>query len=139
MHKYIMKIVVALADGSNRIVITIPDTNFIAVSAYQNMELTQLKIDNNPFAKGFRYKVKSPTSDDGDKKGGGSGASGLGPPMPPPPLLSPLPPPPPLPSSHEMMAYWRQLQLQGMLPPCKKKLLTFNFKKRSVRNYSLSV
>ena len=25
------------------------------------MELTQLKIDNNPFAKGFRYKGKTPT------------------------------------------------------------------------------
>ncbi len=29
-------------------------TEFVAVSAYQNTALTQLKIDNNPFAKGFR-------------------------------------------------------------------------------------
>uniref|UniRef100_A0A8C9XT41 T-box domain-containing protein n=1 Tax=Sander lucioperca TaxID=283035 RepID=A0A8C9XT41_SANLU len=30
------------------------ETQFIAVTAYQNHEITQLKIDNNPFAKGFR-------------------------------------------------------------------------------------
>ncbi|NWX23479.1 TBX3 factor, partial [Aegotheles bennettii] len=29
-------------------------TEFIAVTAYQNDKITQLKIDNNPFAKGFR-------------------------------------------------------------------------------------
>ncbi|XP_051542802.1 T-box transcription factor TBX3-like [Myxocyprinus asiaticus] len=31
-----------------------PETEFIAVTAYQNEKVTQLKIDNNPFAKGFR-------------------------------------------------------------------------------------
>ncbi|KAK3790699.1 hypothetical protein RRG08_038191 [Elysia crispata] len=31
-----------------------PETVFIAVTAYQNEKITQLKIDNNPFAKGFR-------------------------------------------------------------------------------------
>eukprot|EP00058_Branchiostoma_floridae_P026522 XP_002612013.1 hypothetical protein BRAFLDRAFT_124787 [Branchiostoma floridae] len=31
-----------------------PETSFIAVTAYQNEKITQLKIDNNPFAKGFR-------------------------------------------------------------------------------------
>ncbi|XP_077510388.1 uncharacterized protein LOC144121190 isoform X2 [Amblyomma americanum] len=30
------------------------ETGFIAVTAYQNEKITQLKIDNNPFAKGFR-------------------------------------------------------------------------------------
>ncbi|GFO44283.1 hypothetical protein PoB_007078800 [Plakobranchus ocellatus] len=30
------------------------ETVFIAVTAYQNEKITQLKIDNNPFAKGFR-------------------------------------------------------------------------------------
>jgi hypothetical protein len=30
------------------------ETIFIAVTAYQNEQITQLKIDNNPFAKGFR-------------------------------------------------------------------------------------
>nr|DBA22376.1 TPA: hypothetical protein GDO54_013408 [Pyxicephalus adspersus] len=33
---------------------TFPETQFIAVTAYQNAEITQLKIDHNPFAKGFR-------------------------------------------------------------------------------------
>ncbi|KAL4658790.1 T-box transcription factor TBX2-like [Arapaima gigas] len=31
-----------------------PETVFTAVTAYQNDKITQLKIDNNPFAKGFR-------------------------------------------------------------------------------------
>uniref|UniRef100_A0A452HDH6 T-box domain-containing protein n=1 Tax=Gopherus agassizii TaxID=38772 RepID=A0A452HDH6_9SAUR len=31
-----------------------PETTFMAVTAYQNSKVTQLKIDNNPFAKGFR-------------------------------------------------------------------------------------
>ncbi|KAG8180682.1 hypothetical protein JTE90_006738 [Oedothorax gibbosus] len=30
------------------------ETEFIAVTAYQNEKITRLKIDNNPFAKGFR-------------------------------------------------------------------------------------
>ncbi|CAF0844439.1 unnamed protein product [Rotaria sordida] len=33
---------------------TFPETQFIAVTAYQNTDITQLKIDYNPFAKGFR-------------------------------------------------------------------------------------
>ncbi|NP_001158462.1 T-brain homeobox protein [Saccoglossus kowalevskii] len=31
-----------------------PETQFFAVTAYQNTDITQLKIDHNPFAKGFR-------------------------------------------------------------------------------------
>ncbi|RWS09790.1 T-box transcription factor-like protein [Dinothrombium tinctorium] len=31
-----------------------PETKFIAVTAYQNHRITQLKIASNPFAKGFR-------------------------------------------------------------------------------------
>jgi T-box protein 2 len=30
------------------------ETMFVAVTAYQNENVTQLKIDHNPFAKGFR-------------------------------------------------------------------------------------
>ena len=30
------------------------ETKFYAVTAYQNEKITQLKIDHNPFAKGFR-------------------------------------------------------------------------------------
>ena len=33
---------------------TFTQTSFMAVTAYQNERITQLKIDNNPFAKGFR-------------------------------------------------------------------------------------
>lgn len=33
---------------------TFPQTEFFAVTAYQNIQITQLKIDYNPFAKGFR-------------------------------------------------------------------------------------
>ncbi|CAF0775539.1 unnamed protein product [Didymodactylos carnosus] len=33
---------------------TFVETTFIAVTAYQNEQITRLKIDNNPFAKGFR-------------------------------------------------------------------------------------
>ncbi|XP_060782685.1 T-box transcription factor TBX22 [Neoarius graeffei] len=31
-----------------------PETQFITVTAYQNQQITKLKIDRNPFAKGFR-------------------------------------------------------------------------------------
>ncbi|CAM9965238.1 unnamed protein product [Lampetra fluviatilis] len=31
-----------------------PETAFVAVTSYQNHRITQLKIENNPFAKGFR-------------------------------------------------------------------------------------
>ena len=30
------------------------ETQFITVTAYQNQQITRLKIDRNPFAKGFR-------------------------------------------------------------------------------------
>lgn len=33
---------------------TFPETSFMAVTAYQNSKITKLKIDHNPFAKGFR-------------------------------------------------------------------------------------
>ncbi|XP_027728757.1 T-box transcription factor TBX21-like [Vombatus ursinus] len=33
---------------------TFPETEFIAVTAYQNAKLSQLKIEYNPFARGFR-------------------------------------------------------------------------------------
>ncbi|XP_041121181.1 eomesodermin-like [Polyodon spathula] len=36
-----------------------PETQFIAVTAYQNADITQLKIDHNPFAKGFRDNFES--------------------------------------------------------------------------------
>ncbi|UJR35234.1 hypothetical protein I4U23_027999 [Adineta vaga] len=67
MHKYIprlhiiqamnpsnndMKLSMAPFDNVN--VFVFPETQFIAVTAYQNERVTRLKIDHNPFAKGFR-------------------------------------------------------------------------------------
>ncbi|CAF0830498.1 unnamed protein product [Adineta steineri] len=68
MHKYIPRLNIVEVNGklpdlissSNRNgllpkhTFTFPETEFIAVTAYQNTDITQLKIDNNPFAKGFR-------------------------------------------------------------------------------------
>uniref|UniRef100_A0A8C3FA86 T-box domain-containing protein n=1 Tax=Chrysemys picta bellii TaxID=8478 RepID=A0A8C3FA86_CHRPI len=39
-----------------------PETTFMAVTAYQNSKVTQLKIDNNPFAKGFRENASTNSS-----------------------------------------------------------------------------
>ncbi|XP_061633696.1 eomesodermin-like [Phyllopteryx taeniolatus] len=45
-----------------------PETQFIAVTAYQNTDITQLKIDHNPFAKGFRDNYDSMyTAPDNDR------------------------------------------------------------------------
>ncbi len=107
MHKYVMKLIIDHSDGSNQTVITLPDTTFIAVSAYQNVELTQLKIDNNPFAKGFRYKVRSPIPQ--SVNGNGSIAA----------ATASLPPAPSFTSESPMLAYWQQLHMQGLLPQCK--------------------
>ncbi|KAF7687642.1 T-box transcription factor TBX3 isoform X2 [Silurus meridionalis] len=60
MHKYQPRLHVARADDLLKLpysgfrTFVFPETEFIAVTAYQNDKITQLKIDNNPFAKGFR-------------------------------------------------------------------------------------
>ncbi|XP_056601088.1 T-box transcription factor TBX6L [Triplophysa dalaica] len=61
MHKYLPRLhIVQSPDPSNPhmyggyLRFTFPEAAFIAVTAYQNQEITKLKIDNNPFAKGFR-------------------------------------------------------------------------------------
>ena len=62
MHKYFLRLVVEekkISPGeerSTKIVLQadFPETTFVAVTAYQNEEVTQLKITNNPFAKAFR-------------------------------------------------------------------------------------
>ncbi|KAM3963033.1 dorsocross1 [Aphomia sociella] len=61
MHKYRPKVLVvrardaaALMWGAPQTSFSFPETEFIAVTAYQNDRITKLKIDNNPFAKGFR-------------------------------------------------------------------------------------
>lgn len=122
-----MKIVVDPVDGSGQIVIPLPDSTFIAVSAYQNMEITQLKIDKNPFAKGFRYRVR--VSDTGTPTSNSSGGSGNGTPnnikgnnfVLINSIASTLtPPPPPIPRENgQMLTYWQQLQMQGLVPQCK--------------------
>lgn len=60
MHKYQPRIIIsqtsdpmAIAWAPTRSFI-FPETQFIAVTAYQNEKITKLKIDHNPFAKGFR-------------------------------------------------------------------------------------
>ncbi|XP_012944046.1 uncharacterized protein LOC101856295 [Aplysia californica] len=61
MHKYQPRLHIARAADFVSLpfapawkTITFEETVFIAVTAYQNEKITQLKIDNNPFAKGFR-------------------------------------------------------------------------------------
>ncbi|KAF7636895.1 hypothetical protein Mgra_00003634 [Meloidogyne graminicola] len=60
MHKYQPRIHIVRSDNINSYKVAswsttvFPETEFIAVTAYQNNQITELKIDNNPFAKGFR-------------------------------------------------------------------------------------
>ncbi|OON21610.1 T-box, partial [Opisthorchis viverrini] len=60
MHKYIPRFHIVRANNLANInfcdftTFVFDETEFIAVTAYQNERITQLKIDNNPFAKGFR-------------------------------------------------------------------------------------
>ena len=66
MHKYHVRIHIVPASDlfslqfilSNNLqkTVTFAETKFYAVTAYQNEWITQLKIDNNPFAKGFRVR-----------------------------------------------------------------------------------
>ncbi|XP_018419059.1 PREDICTED: eomesodermin homolog isoform X2 [Nanorana parkeri] len=48
-----------LNDSAKTQTFTFPENQFIAVTAYQNTDITQLKIDHNPFAKGFRDNYDS--------------------------------------------------------------------------------
>ncbi|GFU24869.1 t-box transcription factor TBX2, partial [Nephila pilipes] len=60
MHKYQPRFHVVRADDISKLsykkfrTFTFEETYFIAVTAYQNQKITKLKIDHNPFAKGFR-------------------------------------------------------------------------------------
>ncbi|XP_073696183.1 T-box transcription factor TBX5b [Garra rufa] len=62
MHKYQPRLHIVKADERNSFgssntsfcTHSFPETTFIAVTSYQNHTITQLKIENNPFAKGFR-------------------------------------------------------------------------------------
>lgn len=46
--------------GPECIIFTFPQTEFMAVTTYQNFRVTQLKINYNPFAKGFREDGNNP-------------------------------------------------------------------------------
>ncbi|KAK0144566.1 T-box transcription factor TBX3 [Merluccius polli] len=60
MHKYQPRFHVVKANDIQKLpystfkTCVFSETEFVAVTAYQNDKITQLKIDNNPFAKGFR-------------------------------------------------------------------------------------
>ncbi|KAK0421256.1 hypothetical protein QR680_015140 [Steinernema hermaphroditum] len=60
MHKYQPRVHIVRADHPAQLLIAtfhtfiFRETEFIAVTAYQNENVTQLKINHNPFAKGFR-------------------------------------------------------------------------------------
>ena len=57
LHKYQPRIhLVKVGNGEKQTVATytFPDTQFVAVTAYQNEEITALKIKYNPFAKAFQ-------------------------------------------------------------------------------------
>lgn len=53
MHRYIPRIFI-VEEGKNVNTYTFDETIFTAVTAYQNERITKLKIEYNPFAKGFR-------------------------------------------------------------------------------------
>ena len=58
MHKYQPRFHLIQSDSVSHLAyhpirtFVFPETRFIAVTAYQNERITQLKIENNPFAKG---------------------------------------------------------------------------------------
>ncbi|TRY56621.1 hypothetical protein DNTS_023522 [Danionella cerebrum] len=61
MHRYHPRFHIVQADDLYSVrwsvfpeTFTFPETSFTAVTAYQNTQITKLKIDHNPFAKGFR-------------------------------------------------------------------------------------
>ena len=62
MHKY-MVVIKIRQEGSNfsypEMEFVFHESAFFAVTAYQNNKITQLKIQNNPFAKAFR-EAQSP-------------------------------------------------------------------------------
>ncbi|KAG7249324.1 hypothetical protein CRUP_009643 [Coryphaenoides rupestris] len=60
MHRYHPRFHIIQADDMFSVrwsvfqTFTFPQTSFMAVTAYQNTKITKLKINHNPFAKGFR-------------------------------------------------------------------------------------
>ncbi|VDP09479.1 unnamed protein product [Soboliphyme baturini] len=58
MHKYQPRIHLTAFQTEEFKTFIFPETQFTAVTAYQNQLITKLKIDSNPFAKGFRDSTR---------------------------------------------------------------------------------
>ncbi|KAF6116535.1 T-box transcription factor T [Phyllostomus discolor] len=78
LHKYEPRIHIVRVGGPQRMITShcFPETQFIAVTAYQNEEITALKIKYNPFAKAFldakeRSDHKDTVEDPGDSQQSG--------------------------------------------------------------------
>lgn len=73
MHKYIPRIHIIAPEQGSIDTFQFPETVFMAVTAYQNEAITKLKIEHNPFAKGFRdgqsrkdYRAKRSSDDENE-------------------------------------------------------------------------
>ncbi|XP_004315037.1 T-box transcription factor T isoform X3 [Tursiops truncatus] len=82
LHKYEPRIHIVRVGGPQRMITShcFPETQFIAVTAYQNEEITALKIKYNPFAKAFldakeRSHHKDVMEDPGDSQQSGHSPS----------------------------------------------------------------
>lgn len=99
LHKYEPRILLVRVNSNEQqrsvIPYPYPETQFIAVTAYQNEEVTSLKIKYNPFAKAFLDAKERPDTIY-SREGSGYGGWFLPPtPYPTAPTTSALPPPPP--------------------------------------------
>ncbi|XP_053139959.1 MAX gene-associated protein-like isoform X4 [Hemicordylus capensis] len=77
MHRYLPRLHLVPADKATEVIqlngpdvhtFTFPQTEFFAVTAYQNIEITQLKTNYNPFVKGFRKDGLVSRSQNDEKK-----------------------------------------------------------------------
>lgn len=55
MRKYMVQIIVREDLSDVQYVFPLPETVFVAVTQYQNENITRMKITHNPFANGFKY------------------------------------------------------------------------------------
>ncbi|XP_063313126.1 T-box protein VegT-like [Pelobates fuscus] len=73
MHRYKPRFHIVQSDDVYNVrwgllqVFSFPETEFTAVTAYQNEKITKLKIDHNPFAKGFREQERGHKRGDNSK------------------------------------------------------------------------
>ncbi|KAL9988918.1 hypothetical protein ACROYT_G003413 [Oculina patagonica] len=119
MQRYRLRLVVTKLGmrHCDRWVFNFPETQFTTVTSYQNPRMTQLKIDNNPFAKAFREGKRSNRRDRAESKSKKRRTRYPSPPPiiryqtpfmnflssqdQPPTDSASLPPPPPPPLSHD--------------------------------------